>query len=106
VVAVAQLKSTDISSMNPRRDYRTYTDWALNAFIRRFPSHPDHSLAVSEAERRLKDREQNREAKDSQPDDGMLLPGSATPAWAKVALIVAGIVFGLAVLYLVFQFFS
>ncbi len=54
----------------------------------------------------MKDREQNREAKDNQPDDGVLLPGSTAPAWAKVALIVAGIVFGLAVLYLVFQFFS
>ena len=91
--------------MDPRRDYRTYTDWALDAFIKRFPSHPDHSLAVSEAERRLKDREQNREAKDKQPD-GILLPGSATPAWAKVALVVAGVVFGLAALYLVSQFFS
>ncbi len=65
---MAQFKSSDISSMDPRRDYRTYTDWALDAFIKRFPSHPDHSLAVSEAERRLKDREQNREAKDKQPD--------------------------------------
>ena len=89
--------------MHPSRDYRNYTDWALDVFIKRFPSHRDHSLAVSEAERRGEDREQRRGAEDNQPDAGTtLLAGNGIPAWLKIAVIVASIAFGLAAL----QFFS
>ena len=28
--------------MDPWRDYTKFTDGALDAFIKRFPSHPDH----------------------------------------------------------------
>jgi hypothetical protein len=91
--------------MHPWRDYRNYTDWALDVFIKRFPSHPDHSLAVAEAERRREDREQRRGAKDNQPDAGTThLPGEGIPAWVIVAVIVASIAFGLAALS-AFQFF-
>ena len=41
--------------MDPRRDYPNFTDAALDFFIRRFPSHPDHPAAVAEFERRRKD---------------------------------------------------
>ena len=89
--------------MDTWRDYRNYPDWTLDAFIKRFPSHRDHSLAVSEAERRREDREQRRGAKDNEPDAGTtLLPGNGIPAWVKIAVIVASIAFGLAAL----QFFS
>ena len=84
-------------------DYRNYPDWTLDAFIKRFPSHRDHSLAVSEAEHRREDREQRREEKNNQPDAGTtLLLGKGIPAWVKIAVIVASIAFGLAAL----QFFS
>ena len=38
--------------MDPRRDYPNFTDAALDFFIRRFPSHPDHAAAVAEVHRR------------------------------------------------------
>ena len=89
--------------MDSWRDYRNYPDWALDAFIKRFPSHRDHSLAVSGIERRREDHEQRRGAKDNQPDTGTtLLLDRAIPAWVKIAVIVASIAFGLAAL----QFFS
>ena len=92
--------------MDPWRDYRNYTDWALDAFIKTFPQHSDHALAVAEAERRRKDRAQRREAEENQPSDtGAFLFGKGIRAWTKVAVIVAGAVFGLAALYLAFQFF-
>jgi len=42
--------------MDPRRDYPNFTDAALEFFIRRFPSHPDHAAAVGEVQRRGKSR--------------------------------------------------
>jgi hypothetical protein len=44
--------------VDPRRDYPNFTDAALDFFIRRFPSHPDHAAALAEFERRRKDRDQ------------------------------------------------
>jgi hypothetical protein len=92
--------------MNPSRDYRKYTDFALDAFIKRFPSHPDHAGALSESERRRKERDQGREATKNQPGAGALPAGKGIPASARVAGIVASIVFALAALYLALQIFS
>ena len=50
--------------MDPRRDYPNFTDWALDAFIKRFPSHPDHAAAVAEFECRRKVGDQQAEAGD------------------------------------------
>ena len=69
-VAVVGAKFSDFSSMDLWRDYRNYPGWTLDAFIKRFPSHRDHSLTVSEAERRRADLEQRRGAKGNQPDAG------------------------------------
>ena len=89
--------------MDSWRDYRNYPDSTLDAFIQRFPSHRDHSLPVSEAERRREDREQRRGAKDNRPDaETTNLPHEGIPAWVKIAVIVASLAFGLAAL----QFFS
>jgi hypothetical protein len=93
-------------SIDPWRDYPNFTDGALDAFIKRFPSHPDHAAAVAEFERRRKVCEQRREAKGNQPDAAALLSGKGILAWARVAIIVASIVFVLAALYLAFQIFS
>jgi ferric-dicitrate binding protein FerR (iron transport regulator) len=92
--------------MDPWRDYPNFTDGALDAFIKRFPSHPDHAAAVTEFERRRKDREQTREAKNNQPNAAALLLGKGIPAWARVAIIVVSIVFVVAALYLALQIFS
>jgi hypothetical protein len=93
-------------SMDPWRDYPNFTDGALDAFIKRFPSHPDHPAAVAEFQRRREDREQRREAKNNQPGAAALLLGKGIPAWARVAIIVASIAFVLAALCLGFQLFS
>ena len=88
--------------MDSWRDYRNYPDWTLDAFIKRFPSHRDHSLAVPEVECWREDREQRLDEKNNQPDAATLLRGTEIPAWLKIAVVVASIAFGLAAL----QFFS
>ena len=54
--------------MDPWRDYTKFTDGALDAFIKRFPSHPDHPAAVSEFERRRKERDRRVEARSDQAE--------------------------------------
>jgi hypothetical protein len=49
------------TEMDPRRDYPNFTDAALDFFIRRFPSHPDHAAALAEVERRRKTQKQRVE---------------------------------------------
>ena len=43
--------------MDPWRRCHNFTDAVLDAFIKGFPSHPDHPAAVAEFERRREERE-------------------------------------------------
>jgi len=77
--------------MDPRRDYPNFTDAALDFFIRRFPSHPDHAAALAEIERRRTSRKPTVER-----------AGKKTPRVDKAVLIWA--VGGIVVLALVLLF--
>jgi hypothetical protein len=79
--------------MDPRRDYPNFTDAALDFFIRRFPSHPDHAAALAEIERRRTSRKPTVER-----------AGEKTPRVDKAVLIWA--VGGIVVLALSFSSFS
>ena len=52
--------------MDRWRDYPKFTDGALDAFIKRFPSHPDHAAAVAELERRRNERHRRSEGRSDQ----------------------------------------
>ena len=64
--------------MDPWRDYTKFTDGALDAFIKGFPSHPDHPDAVSEFERRRKERDRQVEARGDQAEAFPVGKGSLT----------------------------
>jgi len=75
------------TKMDPRRDYPKFTDAALDFFIRRFPSHPDHAVAVAEVERRRKNRPQwvaPASGQTARLDKGLLV-------WAVVGLVILGL---------------
>jgi hypothetical protein len=42
---------------DPWKDCSNFTDAVLDAFIRAFPLHPDHTTAVAELERRRQERQ-------------------------------------------------
>jgi len=64
--------------MDPWRDYTKFTDGALDAFIKSFPSHPDRPAAVSEFERRRKERDRQVEARSDQTEAFPVGRGSLT----------------------------
>lgn len=75
--------------MDPRRDYPNFTDWALDAFIKRFPSHPDHAAAVAEFERRRKVRDQPAEAR-SHPAE-VIAVGKGFLTWTVVGIAIIAV---------------
>ena len=62
--------------MNPWRRCHNFTDAVLDAFIKGFPSHPDHATAVAEFERRRLERE--RRAQASRPKTETIPVGKAS----------------------------
>lgn len=74
--------------MDPRRDYPNFTDGALDAFIKRFPSDPDHAAAVAEIERRRKVRDQRAEARSHQAEVISVGKGFLTWTVAGIAILV------------------
>jgi hypothetical protein len=62
--------------MDPWRRCHNFTDAVLDAFIKGFPSHPDHATAVAEFERRRAERE--RRAQASSPKTKTISTGKAS----------------------------
>jgi hypothetical protein len=86
--------------MDPWRDFPSFTDGALDAFIKGFPSHPDHAAAVAEFERRRKERDQRVEARSHQAEASPVGKGLLTGVGNAT---IAGItILALAVLCLAF----
>jgi hypothetical protein len=54
--------------MDPWRHCPNFSDAVLDAFIKGFPLHPDHSKAVAEFERRREEREQGIQARGHQAE--------------------------------------
>jgi hypothetical protein len=92
--------------MNPWRDFPKFTDAALNAFIKRFPSHTHHAAAVFEFDRRYKERDQRRQVRTDQPSVEAVLVGKGLLTWAGVVAIVGITALALAVLSLAFPIFG
>jgi hypothetical protein len=86
--------------MDPWRDFPSFTDGALDAFIKGFPSHPDHAAAVAEFERRRKERDQRVEARSHQAEAFPVGKGLLTGA--RNATIAGITILALAVLCLAF----
>ena len=80
--------------MDPWRDYTKFTDGALDAFLKRFPSHPDHSAALSEFERRRKERDRRVEARSDQAEAFPVGKGLLT--WVRNAAFAGIIILALA----------
>ena len=90
--------------MDPWRDYPNFTDGALDAFIKRFPSHPDHAAARAEFERRRKERDQGVEGR-SLPV-GKIRVDKGIFIWIKSAVIAGVTILALAVLYFALPSFT
>ena len=73
--------------MDPWRDYPKFTDGALDAFIKRFPSHPDHAAAVAELERRRKERHRRSEGRSDQVEKIPFGKGILMWAIAGIAIL-------------------
>ena len=86
--------------MDPWRDYPNFTEGALDAFIKRFPSHPDHAAAVAELERRRKVRDQRAEARSHQTE--LISVGKGFLTWTVVGIAILA----LAVLFLALPIFT
>lgn len=74
--------------MDPRRDYPKFTDAALEFFLRRFPSHPDHAAALAEVERRRQNRRDSAKPADEKAtrvDSGVLI-------WAVGGILILALV--------------
>ena len=89
--------------MDPWRDYTKFTDGALDAFIKRFPSHPDRPAAVSEFERRRKERDRQVEARSDQAEVFPVGRGSLTSVRNAA---IAGMILGLVILSLALPNFT
>jgi len=85
--------------MNSWHDYPNLTDGALDAFIKRFPSDPDHA-AATEFERRRTQRAQRNEKRSLQPETIQFDKGIFT--WVRIAAIAGVAILALAVLCLAF----
>jgi len=83
--------------MDPWRDFPSFTDGALDAFIKGFPSHPDHAAAVAEFERRRQEHDQRIEARSDHADAFPLGKGLR---WVRNAAIAGITIIALAVLCL------
>jgi len=90
--------------MDPWRDYTKFTDGALDAFIKSFPSHPDRPAAVSEFERRRKERDRQVEARSDQAEVFPVGRGSLTSV--RNAAIAGMTILALAGLSLALPIFS
>jgi hypothetical protein len=66
--------------MDPWKHCPNFSDAVLDAFIKGFPSHPDHAPAVAEFERRREEREQRAEARGHQAE--VIPVGKAFLTWA------------------------
>ena len=84
--------------MDPWRDFPSFTDGALNAFIKGFPSHPDHPAAVAEFERRRKERDRRVEVGSDQAE--AIPVGKGLLTWVRNAAIAGITILALAVLSL------
>ena len=90
--------------MDPWRDYTKFTDGALDAFIKGFPFHPDHPVAVTEFERRRKERDQRVEARNDQAEAFPVGKGLLTSV--RNAAIAGITILALAVLSLALPIFT
>ena len=90
--------------MDPWRDYTKFTDGALDAFIKSFPSHPDRPAAVSEFERRRKERDQRIEAKNDRAESFPVGKGLST--WVRNVAIGGITILALAVLSVALPIFT
>jgi hypothetical protein len=90
--------------MDPWRDYAKFTDGALDAFLKRFPSHPDHPAAVAEFERRRKERDQRVEAGSDQA--GAFPVGKGISTWVRNTAIAGMAILALVVLSLALPMFT
>jgi hypothetical protein len=90
--------------MDPWRDFPSFTDGALDAFLKRFPSHPDHAAALAEFERRRKERDQRVEARNDRAESFPVGKGSL--AWVRNVAIGGITILALAVLSLALPIFT
>jgi hypothetical protein len=83
--------------MEPWRDFPKFTDGALDAFIKRFPSHPDHAAALAEAERRREERDRRGEGRSHRVEE--IWVGKGFIPWVVVGIaIIALLVLSLALI--------
>src|SRR4029077_18735910 len=79
--------------MDPWRDFPSFTDGALNAFIKSFPSHSDHPDAVAEFERRRKKREASSDQAEALQVGNGMLSWRRNTAIAGITTVVLAVLF-------------
>ena len=83
-------QSARVNKMDPWRDYPKFTDGALDAFIKRFPSHPDHAAAVAELHRRRQGRHRRGEGRSVQLQE--IPVGKGLLMWAIAGIAILALV--------------